>query len=134
MLINQIKSNRLARYIIVGGTSYFFEIIILISLNTYFEINEIFSAGISFWFGFVISFAMQKLFAFQNKEKTIKDIATQSTLYGLLVLVNFIFTITFVFIFSPLMGLIVSRTVALIITTSWNFLAYSKLIFKTPNK
>lgn len=128
-VIKKLRSNKLARYIFVGGLSYLLEVGAIYSLIL-FGVDKLISVAIAFWFGLTISFLLQKIFAFDNKEKTIKKLAWQSVTYGILVVVNYGFTLSFVAVLNSTIGLIVARTIALLITTIWNYFIYKKIIFK----
>lgn len=127
--VDKILQSKLARYILVGGTSYLIELIVIFSLVA-LGVKEIISVAISFWIGLAISFILQKVFAFGNRDRTVKKLAWQSTSYGALVAINYFFTLTVVTLTTPLVGLFIARTAALIITTLWNYFAYKSIIFK----
>jgi putative flippase GtrA len=126
-ILARLRTSRLFRYLFIGGVSY------IIELSTLLFLARIFSPSIavacSFWVGLVVSFVLQKSVAFGNKTTTKKAFGKQATLYGLLVLFNYIFTIIFVSTFTGHLGLAIARTLALLLTVSWNYLAY-KEIFK----
>lgn len=119
----------LIRYLVAGGLSFVFELTILLILNRVFNLSGEVSTAIAFWFGFVAAFILQKLLAFKDYEKTIKNISKQIFAYSLLVIFNYIFTITIVALSGEDM-LIVSRVIAIMLTTIWNFVLYKKVIFK----
>ena len=129
-LLKSARNSQLIRYLFVGGTSYVLEIGLLAYLEYGLHIPTVISVSISFWFGFLIAFILQKIITFGDRQHSAKKIAWQSISYGLLVAFNFIFTLLFVQFFGPLIGVIVARTIALIITTMWNYVVYSKVIFK----
>ena len=128
--ITIIKSSTLLRYIFVGGTSYAIELSVLLLLIYVFHANTALAVSIGFWLGLIISFILQKFLAFGDKDTRVKRLTIQSFYYGLLVAVNYTFTLVFVHYLSPILTILVARTVALIITTVWNFFVYKKIIFK----
>lgn len=124
----QISSNTLFRYILTGGVSFFIEIaclLLLIRAGT----SPLLAVGISFWIGLVTAFVLQKIITFQNKERRSRHIAWQTSTYILLVLINYLFTLFFVFVMEPLVGVFIARTVALGITVVWNYILYRHVIF-----
>jgi putative flippase GtrA len=116
------------RYLFVGGTSYVFELSSLL-LIFHFSESRTLAAAISFWVGFLLAFALQKIVAFKDYRAEGKVVARQTTLYVLLNGWNYLFTVGFVSLF-PDDYLIVSRTVALVMMSAWNFVIYKKYIFK----
>ena len=131
-LTNLIKNSTLLRYIFVGGTSYAIELTALLSLVHLLRLDTSVAVSVGFWLGLVISFIMQKFLAFSDNDTQVKRLTIQSLYYAILVLINYGFTLAFVHFFAPLMTLFVARTIALIITTGWNYIVYKKLIFVTP--
>lgn len=123
------------RYIFVGGTTYLIEVGILLIASTLLHLPSTVSVTIAFWIGLVVSFILQKVIAFKDTSSTVKRLAWQSTAYALLIIINYLFTIFTVWALEPFTGLVISRTIALVITTLWNYIVYSKIIFKqTPPK
>lgn len=124
------KEKPIVRYVVVGGTSYIIELACIYTLIA-LGISSVGAIAISFWIGLIVSFLLQKLVAFGDKRRSARAIASQSLAYGLLVLLNYVFTLGVVYIGTALVGVYIARTIALIITTGWNYLVYSKIIFRT---
>jgi putative flippase GtrA len=124
------KHKEILRYILAGGLSFVFELAILVTLKNVAGLSATISTAIAFWFGLAASFLLQKIFAFKDYEKTLGKISKQIGSYMILVGFNYIFTILFVSFF-PEKYYIYTRTIALILTTCWNYLIYKKIIFKT---
>lgn len=129
-LLRNARNSQFIRYIFVGGTSYILEIGLLAYLEYGLHIPTVVSVSISFWFGFLVAFVLQKIVTFEDRQRSVKKIAWQSISYALLVAFNFIFTLVFVQLCSPVAGVLIARTIALVITTIWNYVVYSKVIFK----
>lgn len=125
-----IVDNKGVRYLFVGGLSFVIEMGLILLLHNALGVSAVISVAISFWIGLVISFLLQKLITFKDRSRSTKKVAKQSALYGLLVGVNYLFTLTFVAFFETILGIFIARTIALIITTLWNFVIYKKVIFK----
>ena len=129
-LIRQVKTSTLLRYIIVGGTSYAIELSVLLLLVHVLHFNTTLAVSIGFWLGLVISFLLQKFLAFKNTDTRARRLTIQTVYYALLVLFNYGFTLLFVHLLEPFIDLSIARTLALIITTAWNYVIYKKVIFK----
>ena len=128
-LIRQVKTSTLLRYIIVGGTSYAIELTVLLLLVHVLHFNTTLAVSIGFWLGLVISFLLQKFLAFKNTDTRARRLTIQTVYYALLVLFNYGFTLLFVHLLEPFIDLSIARTLALIITTAWNYIIYKKVIF-----
>ena len=79
----------------------------------------------------MVSFALQKLFTFDDKRTHRKVLVPQIAAFSLLVLFNFGFTVIVARLLTHTAPAVVSRTLALGITTIWNFYLYRTRIFKT---
>lgn len=128
-----LKSPTLRKYVAVGGATFLTELVIIFICTHVLNLPSFVAVTISFWTGLVLSFVLQKILTFGNKNKSPKHLLWQSVSYGSLVIVNYLFTIGFVALFDSLIGVYLARTAALIITTIWNYVIYQKAIFSdTP--
>ena len=93
--------------------------------------NAIFAVGLSFWIGLIISFVVQKLITFGDKRLHRKVLLPQIIAFALLVLFNFGFTLLVTKLLVAILPAVVTRTLALGMTTIWNFYLYKTRIFKT---
>lgn len=125
-----LLKSRLPHYLLIGGVSYLIELSVLLFLAKVLLFTPALAVAYSFWVGLVASFFLQKYIAFKSKNGDKKTIGKQAVLYGALVLFNYVFTILLVGLLADLIGLVMARTLALLLTVSWNFLLYSKVIFK----
>lgn len=133
-MFSRLSQSSIFRYIFIGGLSYLIEVGLLALLIYGLKMTSVLAVGISFWLGFLTAFVLQKLIVFKNTNRSKKTVARQTLLYSGLVGVNYLFTLAFVAIFGPILGTIIARTIALIITTGWNYIIYSKLIFRSKNE
>ncbi len=129
--IRQLLERPIYRYIIVGVSVYALELIIIMTL-TKLNFSPIVAVSISFWFGLITSFVLQKLLTFGDRRTHHKVVITQLIAFGVLVLFNFGFTVLVTKIFTPEIPPTVARTIALGITTLWNFYLYKTKIFNKP--
>ena len=56
--------NRIIRYLVVGVSAYALEMAVLFGLHDGVGLSPVESVAISFWFGLVIAFALQKFITF----------------------------------------------------------------------
>ncbi len=116
------------RYVLVGGSVYIFELLIIIVAQS-LGASALLAVGLSFWLGFLVSFSLQKFIAFGDKRTHRKVIVPQFVAICLLVLFNFGFTLFMTRLFAHLMSTLVTRTLALGVTTLWNFYFYRTRVF-----
>ena len=93
--------------------------------------SAVVAVSLSFWIGLCVSFLLQKLVTFGNKRTHHKILIPQVAAFSLLVLFNFFFTLGVAKVLSDTLPATVTRTIALAITTIWNFYLYKTRIFKT---
>ena len=123
--------SRLVRYLIVGGSAYLMEMAVLYGLHDGIGLSPVKSVAISFWFGLVIAFVLQKFITFENHEKRMHIIGFQLALYGCLVAVNYLITLLAVKYLSNHYSVFEIRTAVIALSTIWNYVVYKRWLFKT---
>jgi putative flippase GtrA len=118
------------RYLLVGGSVYVLELVVIVVAQR-LGAGPVLAVGLSFWIGLVISFVLQKLVTFSDKRLHHKVLLPQIIAVSLLVIFNFGFTILVTKLLSHDLPTVITRTLALGITTIWNFYLYRTRIFKT---
>lgn len=124
------RNKTLVRYILVGGTGVLFELAVIFVAVKVFSASDAAAVTASYWLGVAFSFLLQKFFAFENKDVRVKSVGYQTVSFGVLLAVNYIFTLVFVHFTAAFLGVYLARMVALVITTGWNFFAYKFIIFR----
>lgn len=130
--VQTMLQRRGVRYLIVGGTVYILELIIIVVAQK-FGATPTQAVALSFTLGLIISFFLQKLFSFGDRRMHHKIIIPQAVAVGLLVLWNFSFTIGVTRLLQDVLPPTLTRTIALAITTIWNYYLYKTHIF-TPSE
>lgn len=118
------------RYLLIGGSVYALELVVIVMAQT-LGASAIVAVGSSFWIGLVISFLLQKIVTFSDKRAHHKILISQIIAFSLLVIFNFGFTILITKLLTPAAPAVITRTIALLITTTWNFYLYKTHIFKS---
>jgi putative flippase GtrA len=121
------------RYLLVGGSVYAFELAVII-IAQLLGASAVVAVAISFCLGTLTSFILQKLITFRDKRMHHKVVLPQLAATCLLVVFNFSFTLLVTKQFQHHLPAVVSRTIALLITTIWNFYLYKTRIFKTADE
>jgi len=117
------------RYVLVGGSVYVFELVVIVVAQL-LGAGPVMAVAISFILGTLVSFGLQKLVTFGDKRMHHKIVIPQLVITCLLVLFNFGFTLLVTKLLAHVWPTIFSRTLALGITTIWNFYLYKTHIFK----
>jgi putative flippase GtrA len=123
--IKKYTQNTLHRYIVVGGIVYLIEVVVILTSQK-LGASPVTAVGISFWTGLVFSFLLTKLVTFSDRQKSIKVVSKQIISFIVLVLFNFIFTLLVAEILKGVFPAVINRTIALIISTSWNYFLYKR--------
>jgi Predicted membrane protein len=118
------------RYLIVGGSVYVFELAVIVAAEA-MGAGPTLAVAISFCLGTLVSFFLQKLVAFGDKRMHHRVLVPQLIATTLLVLWNLGFSVAFTWALQDHLPAVVTRTVALGITTIWNFYLYKTRIFRT---
>lgn len=130
-VIRGMLQNKTIRYLIVGGSVYVFELwVIIIAQQRGASSTE--AVALSFTLGLIVSFFMQKLFTFADKRMHHNIVLRQAIAVGLLVVWNLCFTVLLTKMLQSVLPPTVTRTIALLITTIWNFYLYKTRIFTVP--
>jgi putative flippase GtrA len=127
--IRALLQRPFGRYLVVGVSVYLFEVVVII-IAQWWGANAVVAVAVSFWLGLIVSFFLQKLVTFRDKRMHHKILIPQLLAAGLLVLFNFGFTVLMTSWLGHLMPAFIVRTLALGITTIWNFYLYKTSIFK----
>lgn len=130
MRLPWLASKHVQRYIIIGLLVYGFELLVII-LAQQAGAGNLLAVGLSFWLGLLLSFGLQKIITFGDKRLHHKILITQFIAVCLLVLFNFGFTLLLTAALDGRLSAVLCRTLALGITTIWNFYIYKTYIFKT---
>lgn len=117
------------RYLLTGGSVYLLELLVIVVAEHYGS-SPVVAVGLSFWIGLVVSFIIQKVFTFGDKRVNHKILLPQVICFSLLVLWNFGFTVLVTDLLKDTLPPVVTRTLALGVTTVWNFYLYKTRIFK----
>lgn len=124
-----LVQHRPGRYLLIGGSIYLFELAVITVLKLYGS-SDVVAVGTSFWTGLLLSFALQKWVTFNDRRTQVKIVGQQLAAFGCLVLFNFIFTLAVARILHAIVPAAISRTIALGITTVWNYYLYRTRLFK----
>lgn len=118
----------MTRYVLAGGLAFALELAVLFAFYRIIGLPALLATGLAFWMGFMGAFLLQKVFAFRDYQKSVKAISRQLSVYVLLVAFNYLFTLFLVGIIDD-KYLFIVRTIALAITTTWNYFLYRFVIF-----
>jgi len=117
------------RYLIIGGSVYVLELAIIL-LAQHEGASAVWAVAIAYCVGTAVAFFLQKLVTFGDKRMHHRIIIPQLLATALLVVWNLAFSVLVTKLFEHTLPAVVTRTIALAITTLWNFYLYKTRIFK----
>lgn len=129
-MFHKILQRHSYRYVIIGGSVYLLEMLI-ITIAQAFGANAVIAVALSFLIGIAASFLLQKFVTFSDKRTQHQVLIPQVIAFALLVLFNFGFTLFITNALANSLPTTIIRTLALGATTIWNFYLYKTRIFKT---
>jgi len=121
------------RYLLIGGSVYLFELAV-IAVAQALGASAVWAVAISFCLGTLVSFFLQKLVTFGDKRMHHKILIPQLVATALLILWNLGFSVLLTKLLQSHLPAVATRTLALGITTVWNFYLYKTRIFKNSNE
>lgn len=130
--ISLLLQKQKSRYIIIGLSVYVIELLVIYSVQLLGSSTTA-AVGISFWIGLLVSFVLQKFITFQDRRIKKAVLVPQVMAVSILVLWNFAFTLGCSWLLSSKLPAFLIRTLALGITTMWNFYLYKSKIFHDEN-
>ncbi len=99
----------------------------LFLLHAIFHLSLPIAASVAYWFAVLYNFSITRLWTFSKKDY--EKLYKHMFMYGLLLAINYSFTVIFVSIVSNSIYFGTAKILAVIIQTSWTFFIYKKYIF-----
>lgn len=121
------------RYLLIGGSVYVFELVVIVAAQA-LGASAVWAVAISFCLGTLVSFFLQKLVTFGDKRMHHRILIPQMIATAVLILWNLGFSVLLTKLLQNHLPAVVTRTLALLITTIWNFYLYKTRIFKTNDE
>jgi len=121
------------RYLLVGGSVYIFELAVIVAAQK-LGTTPVWAVVSSYCLGTIASFFLQKLITFGDKRMHHHILAPQMIATTLLVVLNLGFSILLAKLLQTVLPTVIIRTMALAITTIWNFYLYKTQIFNNANE
>ncbi|HSW66703.1 MAG TPA: GtrA family protein [Bacillota bacterium] len=124
----KLYEHSLIRYIAIGGSTFALDLGILILLHGFLGVNVLVAATISYWGSTIFNFLANRFWTFGA---TNTHIAKHAVSYGVLLGVNYLFTLGFIAITTHFgLHYTIAKIVSVAIQTSWTYVIYKKVIFR----
>lgn len=117
----------LIRYLAVGGTTFLLDFGILFVLHGLWELNLGASASVAYWVSISYNFILNRYWTFDAHEK--ESLKRHITGYMMLLVANYLFTVTFVSIVGAHINYMIAKALAVAIQMIWTYYVYKRYIF-----
>lgn len=124
-----LYKHHFVRYLFVGGTTFIIDFGILVTLHGHLKLNLGASTSVAYWISIMYNFVLNRYWTFDVREK--ESLARHITTYMILLVFNYLFTVTFVSIVGTKINYIVAKAMAVAIQMTWTYAVYKKYIFVT---
>jgi putative flippase GtrA len=121
------------RYLFIGGSVYVFELAVIVVAQR-LGATAVWAVAISFCLGTLVSFFLQKFVTFGDRRMHHRILLPQLIATTLLVLWNLGFSVLLTKVLEGHLPPVVTRTIAIGVTTIWNFYLYKTRIFKNSDE
>lgn len=118
---------RMLRFLLSGGSAAFIEYAVFLSLQ-YFAVGLIIANSVSFFSGFIVSFVLNRAWVFSSNGAIKKQLG----LYTVLAAVNFLISNGVLWLLVEPLNVPppIAKIIAMVMIASWNYILFSKIIFK----
>ena len=126
-LLPYLYKHNLVRYLLVGGSTFAIDILLLFLLHGKLHIKIAISTSISYWFSIAYNFSLNKFWTFSasNKKKLHENLIPYFLLLGF----NYLFTVIFVSLASHHINYLIAKVIAVLIQTCWTYTTYKHIVF-----
>jgi len=124
----QLYYHSFVRYVVIGGTTFAFDFLLLVALHGVLGINVLVAASISYWTSIAFNFIANRFWTFGATET---HIAKHALAYSVLLGFNYLFTLAFIGT-STHFGLhyTIAKILAVAVQIPWTYYAYKRIIFR----
>jgi putative flippase GtrA len=115
------------RYLAVGGTTFVIDFSILFFLHGILKLNLAASTSVAYWISISYNFVLNRYWTFDSREK--ESLKRHLTTYFVLLVFNYLFTVTFVSIVGTHINYVLAKALAVAIQMTWTYIIYKNYIF-----
>jgi putative flippase GtrA len=126
-LTSYLYKHHFVRYLLVGGSTFVLDFAILYILHGVFDLNLAGSTSVAYWVSISYNFLLNRYWTFDAREK--ESLTRHITAYFILLIFNYLFTVTFVSIVGEHINFVLAKAIAVAIQMVWTYKVYKKYIF-----
>jgi putative flippase GtrA len=125
--VSFLYKHHFVRYLLVGGSTFVLDFGTLVLLHGVFSFGIAASTSVAYWLSIIYNFTLNRYWTFDAREKD--SLQRHITTYFMLLVVNYLFAVTFVSFASDHINYIFAKAIAVIIQMIWTYPIYKKVIF-----
>jgi len=122
-----LTGNRFIRYVLVGGTTFAMDFILLYLLHGKVGISLGIATSIAYWVAIIYNFFLNRSWTFSVRD--MRSLHKHVVSYLTLLTFNYIFTVVFVSLASHSINYLLAKAIAVLIQMSWTYYVYKRFIF-----
>ncbi len=126
-LLLYLYRHHFVRYLFVGGTTFVLDFGILVLLHGKLSIGIAAATSVAYWLSIIYNFVLNRYWTFDAREK--ESLQRHITTYFFLLIINYMFAVTFVSYASDHINYIIAKAIAVIIQMIWTYPVYKRYIF-----
>lgn len=127
-----LYNHHFVRYLLVGGSTFVIDFGILFTLHGKLGFGIAVSTSVSYWVSIIYNFILNRYWTFDAREK--ESLQRHITTYLVLLIINYIFAVTFVSFASTHINYIIAKAIAVLFQMIWTYPVYKKYIFVSTVK
>lgn len=131
-LLAYLYRHHFVRYLLVGGTTFFIDFGTLLFLHGVLDLNLAASTSVAYWLSILYNFTLNRYWTFDAREK--ESLLKHMSAYFILLIINYLFTVTFVSIVGEHINFIIAKVLAVAIQMIWTYPTYKNVIFVSSKK
>jgi putative flippase GtrA len=125
--VSFLYKHHFVRYLLVGGSTFVLDFGTLVLLHGVLNFGIAASTSVAYWLSIIYNFTLNRYWTFDAREKD--SLQRHITTYFMLLVVNYLFAVTFVSFASDHINYIFAKAIAVIIQMIWTYPIYKKVIF-----
>lgn len=131
-LISRLYAHKFVRYLLVGGTTFVLDIGLLFFFKLKVGTDLAIATSLGYWISILYNFTLNRWWSFSISD--VKNLHKHALAYGLLLAINYAFTLGFVTFFSHYIYFGIAKVLSVLIQMTWTYPLYKHFVFKNNER
>lgn len=128
-MFKTIYRHHFFRYLFIGVSTFSLDLGLLLLLHGKLQLAVPLATSVAYWTSVVFNFTLNRKWTFSADEA--KSLSRHVMLYGLLLGINYLFTVSFVSLASHHINYAIAKIIAVGLQVLWTYPIYRFVIFKS---